>query len=122
MCLLARPPGTIISLVTGSNQRLEENQGATELRHKVSDVQERRRAMSTREVVRVVTAHRQREGGGFLVRRPLPTAGLDHLDPFLLIDEGGPVTYGPGEAVGAPDHPHRGFETVTYILEGAFEH
>jgi redox-sensitive bicupin YhaK (pirin superfamily) len=78
--------------------------------------------MSTREVVRIVTAHRQLEGAGFEVRRPLPTAGLDHADPFLLIDEGGPITYGPGEAVGAPDHPHRGFETVSYILEGSLQH
>jgi redox-sensitive bicupin YhaK (pirin superfamily) len=43
-------------------------------------------------------------------------------DPFLLLDEMGPVDYKPGEAVGAPDHPHRGFETVTYILEGEIEH
>jgi redox-sensitive bicupin YhaK (pirin superfamily) len=75
-----------------------------------------------REVTRVVTAHRQREGAGFIVRRPLPTAGLTLADPFLLIDELGPVDYAPGEAVGAPDHPHRGFETVTYALEGEFEH
>jgi redox-sensitive bicupin YhaK (pirin superfamily) len=77
---------------------------------------------TSRDVVRVVAAHRQLEGGGFLVRRPLPTRGLEHLDPFLLIDEGGPVTYGPGEAIGAPDHPHRGFETVTYVLDGGIEH
>lgn len=75
-----------------------------------------------REVKKVVTAHRQHEGAGFVVRRPVPTAGLDLVDPFLLIDELGPITYGPGEAVGAPDHPHRGFETVSYILEGAVEH
>jgi len=75
-----------------------------------------------REVSRVVTAHRQREGGGFVVRRPVPTLDLDQIDPFLLIDELGPVTYGPREAIGAPDHPHRGFETVSYILEGALEH
>ena len=43
-------------------------------------------------------------------------------DPFLLLDELGPVDYGPGEAVGAPDHPHRGFETVTYMLEGEGAH
>jgi redox-sensitive bicupin YhaK (pirin superfamily) len=77
---------------------------------------------SSKEVTRVVTAHKQLEGGGFVVRRPFPTAGLELVDPFLLIDEMGPVDYAPGEAVGAPDHPHRGFETVTYMLEGAFEH
>jgi redox-sensitive bicupin YhaK (pirin superfamily) len=44
------------------------------------------------------------------------------LDPILLIDEMGPVDYRPGEGVGAPDHPHRGFETVTYMLDGEFEH
>lgn len=78
--------------------------------------------MDIRPVDRIITAHRQREGGGFIVRRPFPGAELSHLDPFLLIDEMGPADYGPGEAVGAPDHPHRGFETVTYMLEGEFEH
>jgi redox-sensitive bicupin YhaK (pirin superfamily) len=75
-----------------------------------------------RQIEKVITAHKQREGGGFIVRRPLPGLGLDAADPFLLIDEMGPVDYKPGEAVGAPDHPHRGFETVTYMLEGEFEH
>ena len=79
-------------------------------------------ASVVRPVTRVVTAHSQTEGGGFVVRRPLPTPSFPHADPFLLIDEMGPVTYGPGEALGAPDHPHRGFETVTYILEGEMEH
>jgi redox-sensitive bicupin YhaK (pirin superfamily) len=77
---------------------------------------------NTRRVERIVTAHRQREGGGFIVRRPFPTAGFDGADPFLMLDEMGPVEYGPGEAIGAPDHPHRGFETVTYILEGEGQH
>ena len=76
----------------------------------------------TREVERTVRAHKQREGGGFIVRRPVPTEGLIQVDPFLLIDELGPVDYAPGEAIGAPDHPHRGFETVTYVLEGGGEH
>jgi redox-sensitive bicupin YhaK (pirin superfamily) len=75
-----------------------------------------------RETQRIVTAHRQREGAGFIVRRPVPTQGLDTVDPFLLLDEMGPVDYAPGEAVGAPDHPHRGFETITYMLEGEFQH
>ena len=75
-----------------------------------------------RSVTQVIKARHQTEGGGFKVRRPLPSAGLRYLDPILLIDEMGPVDYEPGEAVGAPDHPHRGFETVTYMLDGEFEH
>ena len=62
------------------------------------------------------------EGGGFPVRRPFPTATLDRIDPFLLLDEMGPVEWAPGEAIGAPDHPHRGFETVTYLLAGHMCH
>ena len=54
-----------------------------------------------REATKVVTAHRQREGAGFIVRRPLPMQGLELADPFLLLDEMGPVDYAPGEAVGA---------------------
>ncbi len=75
-----------------------------------------------RPVTRLIQAHTQEEGGGFVVRRPFPAPGLVQIDPFLLLDEMGPVEYRPGEAVGAPDHPHRGFETVTYALEGDFEH
>ncbi len=75
-----------------------------------------------REVSRLVASHRQLEGGGFVVRRPFPVPGLQQVDPFLLVDEMGPIDYPPGEAVGAPEHPHRGFETVTYILEGESEH
>ena len=77
---------------------------------------------NVREVARLSIANRQLEGGGFVVRRPLPTQSLELVDPFLLVDEMGPVIYGAGEAVGAPDHPHRGFETVTYSLDGEFEH
>jgi redox-sensitive bicupin YhaK (pirin superfamily) len=75
-----------------------------------------------REIEKLVTAHKQREGGGFIVRRPFPGLGMMAVDPFLLLDEMGPIDYAPGEAVGAPDHPHRGFETVTYVLEGEMEH
>jgi redox-sensitive bicupin YhaK (pirin superfamily) len=75
-----------------------------------------------RNLIGVIPSHRQREGAGFIVRRPFPTMAIDHLDPFLLLDEMGPADYAPGKATGAPDHPHRGFETVTYILEGEVEH
>ncbi len=75
-----------------------------------------------RPVVRVVTAIRTLEGEGFQVRRPFPSADLPLADPFLLLDQMGAVEYGPGEAKGTPWHPHRGFETVTYMMDGAFEH
>jgi redox-sensitive bicupin YhaK (pirin superfamily) len=75
-----------------------------------------------RPVDRVVTAHTQLEGEGFQVRRPFPSLELRDADPFLLLDHLGAVEYAPGEAKGAPWHPHRGFETVTYIMDGAFEH
>ncbi len=78
--------------------------------------------MSQRAVAGVIAAQRQVEGGGFVVRRPFPMGRVDAIDPFLLLDEMGPVEYGPGEAIGAPDHPHRGFETVTYMLAGEMEH
>ena len=77
---------------------------------------------SLRPVNHIVQTHRQTEGAGFVVRRPFPTQTIDSIDPFLLLDEMGPVDYAPGKAVGAPDHPHRGFETVTYMLEGEFVH
>src|SRR6266498_4683038 len=75
-----------------------------------------------RPVHKVVTARRQVEGAGFVVRRPLPGMDVALADPFLLLDHMGAVEYGPGEAKGAPWHPHRGFETVTYMIDGAFEH
>lgn len=79
--------------------------------------------MSTsRSTSHVVTTQRTLEGAGFAVRRPFPTRAMDHFDPFMLLDHMGPADYAPGEAIGAPDHPHRGFETVTYMIEGAMEH
>lgn len=77
---------------------------------------------TSRAVQRVVVGVRKREGAGFMVNRPFPTRELALVDPFLLLDEFGPVDYGPHEAIGAPDHPHRGFETVSYILKGDIHH
>jgi redox-sensitive bicupin YhaK (pirin superfamily) len=76
--------------------------------------------MSRREVKMIAPTHTVLEGGGFQVRRPVAMGQL--MSPFLLLDEMGPMVYGPGEAIGAPSHPHRGFETVTYMLEGEMEH
>jgi redox-sensitive bicupin YhaK (pirin superfamily) len=78
--------------------------------------------MAIRSVSRVIEGISTLEGGGFLVHRPFPTNALSEFDPFLLLDEMGPMDVRPGEAKGAPDHPHRGFETVTYLLSGGFRH
>ena len=75
-----------------------------------------------RTIAGVVNSIETLEGGGFLVRRPFPKASFSEFDPFLLLDEMGPMEVAPGEAKGAPDHPHRGFETVTYLLSGEMEH
>jgi len=79
---------------------------------------------SLRSVSSIVTAAQSFEGAGFPVFRPFPQPGADltATDPFLMLDEMGPVQYGPREAKGAPDHPHRGFETVTYLFDGEMEH
>jgi hypothetical protein len=78
--------------------------------------------MPQRSIRSIIKATPTLEGEGFVVHRPFPTAALEQFDPFLLLDRMGPVTVRAGEAKGAPDHPHRGFETVTYVLEGAIEH
>lgn len=74
-----------------------------------------------REVASVVTAREVREGAGVLVRRSIGSRELDHVDPFLLLDEFRSEDAADYVA-GFPDHPHRGFETVTYMLAGAMEH
>lgn len=75
-----------------------------------------------RSVSRIINSIETTEGEGFVVHRSFPNNILLDFDPFLLLDEIGPKVLAPGEAKGAPDHPHRGFETVTYMLEGRFEH
>ena len=76
--------------------------------------------MAIKKIVQFETAVKRREeGGGFMVRRPVGDK-IDMVDPFLMLDHLGPTVYGPGEAIGAPDHPHRGFETVTYIIDGKY--
>jgi redox-sensitive bicupin YhaK (pirin superfamily) len=75
-----------------------------------------------RTVSGIINSIETLEGEGFLVHRPFPTYAMSDFDPFLLLDEMGPKDLAPGEAKGAPDHPHRGFETVTYMLEGRMQH
>lgn len=75
-----------------------------------------------RTISKVIDALTTTEGEGFIVHRSFPNNSIRDFDPFLLLDEMGPIELMPGQAKGAPDHPHRGFETVTYVIEGAFEH
>jgi redox-sensitive bicupin YhaK (pirin superfamily) len=75
-----------------------------------------------RPVLTVTTAPSGYEGEGFPVRRAFAGVDLARLDPFVHMDQMGEVEYAPGEPKGTPWHPHRGFETVTYLLDGIFEH
>ena len=75
-----------------------------------------------RRVTAITTAPRGLEGEGFPVRRAFAGVDLADLDPFVHMDQMGEIDYGPGEPKGTPWHPHRGFETVTYMMEGTFLH
>ncbi len=75
-----------------------------------------------RPVRSVTTAPTGFEGEGFPVRRAFAGVAAEVLDPFIMMDQMGEVEYAPGEPKGTPWHPHRGFETVTYIMDGSFIH
>jgi quercetin 2,3-dioxygenase len=75
-----------------------------------------------RPVRTVTTAPKGYEGEGFPVRRAFAGVDLKQLDPFIHMDQMGEVEYAPGEPKGTPWHPHRGFETVTYMIDGIFRH
>jgi len=79
-------------------------------------------AGSARKVVSVTTAPPGFEGEGFPVRRAFAGVPLERLDPFVHMDQMGEVDYGPGEPKGTAWHPHRGFETVTYMIDGVMQH
>ncbi len=81
------------------------------------------RASTTERSVRsLTTAPRGLEGEGFPVQRAFAGVSLADLDPFIHMDHMGAVDWAPGDAKGTPWHPHRGFETVTYMLDGVFKH
>jgi quercetin 2,3-dioxygenase len=75
-----------------------------------------------RPVASVTAAPSGFEGEGFPVRRAFAGVPLEALDPFIHMDQMGAIDYGPGEPRGTDWHPHRGFETVTYMLDGTFQH
>jgi quercetin 2,3-dioxygenase len=78
--------------------------------------------LTERKVTSVTTAPSGLEGEGFPVRRAFAGVEIGRLDPFVHMDQMGEVDYAPGEPKGTPWHPHRGFETVTYIIDGIFRH
>src|ERR687889_2508279 len=77
---------------------------------------------AARPVVSVTTAPRGFEGEGFPVHRAFHGVDLAELDPFIHMDQMGEVEYAAGEPKGTPWHPHRGFETVTYMIDGVMDH
>ena len=78
--------------------------------------------LRARRVKSITTAPSGYEGEGFPVRRAFAGVDMAELDPFIHLDQMGEVEYAPGEPKGTPWHPHRGFETVTYIIDGIFDH
>jgi quercetin 2,3-dioxygenase len=77
---------------------------------------------SSRSISQIIKSETTQDGEGVTLNRSFPNNFISEFDPFLLLDEIGPTDLIPGKQKGFPDHPHRGFETVTYLLEGKFEH
>ena len=75
-----------------------------------------------RSVSKIIKSEATQDGEGVTLNRSFPNQYISEFDPFLLLDEIGPINIKPGKQKGFPNHPHRGFETVTYLLEGKFEH
>lgn len=76
-----------------------------------------------KQVIRIVKSAPHTVGDGFAIRRPLPGAGIQAIDPFLLLDHAGPTVIRPSDTPrGVDEHPHKGFETVTIVLQGELQH
>jgi redox-sensitive bicupin YhaK (pirin superfamily) len=80
------------------------------------------RVIQDRAVETITTAPQGFEGEGFPVQRAFAGVPFERLDPFVHMDQMGEVEYAPGEPKGTSWHPHRGFETVTYMIDGTFQH
>ncbi|MBC7925953.1 MAG: pirin family protein [Bryobacteraceae bacterium] len=78
--------------------------------------------MTYRSLQDLVPATHTTEGDGVRIRRAFPNARMEDLDPFLLFDHLGPLEFAPGGSLGFPEHPHRGFETISYLLQGSLQH
>lgn len=78
--------------------------------------------MTPRTIRTLVTGRPTMDGDGVPLTRVLPNAGVGRLDPFLMLDHFGPLVLPPGSNAGFPPHPHKGFMTYTYLVQGAFRH
>ncbi len=78
--------------------------------------------LESRSVALVASSHKAEPAPGLIVDRPLPGPEVEYVSPFLMIDHFGPTTVAPGGKGGLNPHPHRGFETVTFLFDGAMEH
>eukprot|EP00485_Elphidium_margaritaceum_P002857 CAMPEP_0202698610 /NCGR_PEP_ID=MMETSP1385-20130828/11876_1 /ASSEMBLY_ACC=CAM_ASM_000861 /TAXON_ID=933848 /ORGANISM="Elphidium margaritaceum" /LENGTH=333 /DNA_ID=CAMNT_0049355363 /DNA_START=96 /DNA_END=1097 /DNA_ORIENTATION=- len=99
--------------MTTANNETEEKQTAKTAEEDVTKLR-------ARTISKLFKAHSQKEGAGFIVHRPIGGSNMNEKesDPFLMLDELGPVVYKVGEFPGAPWHPHRGFDTVMYMKKG----
>jgi hypothetical protein len=109
------------STTFGSSQR-SKNASSNRQRYNNSSAHQRCDSFRARRIKSITTAPQGFEGEGFPVRRAFAGVDLAELDPFIHLDQMGEVEYAPGEPKGTPWHPHRGFETVTYIIDGIFDH
>src|SRR5687768_16412043 len=96
----------------------QQQKGAMSLDSNISN----KKINSIRSVSKIIKSEMTQDGEGVTLNRSFPNNFISEFDPFLLLDEIGPTDLIPGKQKGFPDHPHRGFETVTYLLEGKFEH
>lgn len=77
---------------------------------------------SYRKISKIVTSFDSEAAPGFKIKRAIPNYEFDYVDPFIMLDHFGPKMLKPGEATGVGEHPHRGFETVTFMFDGLIEH
>ena len=85
-------------------------------------LEQNKRETNERSILKIISSTKTNEGDGIIVYRAFPNNIIREFDPFLLLDDMGPLYIQPNSTLGFPEHPHRGFETVTYMLEGQFEH
>jgi quercetin 2,3-dioxygenase len=109
-----------MSKINSNTKIIKEQQKAMSLN--IVKVANNNNNSTIRSISKIIKSEITQDGEGVTLNRSFPNSYISEFDPFLLLDEIGPTDIKPGKQKGFPDHPHRGFETVTYLLEGKFEH